>query len=257
MDMPILEKFNESEEFLYVKPYVFIKGYALGKNLSNTLIALPLARRIHDGQYRKGLTEVNGQKYKLPYILHCLKVCSTLISLNIPFSNEELDIMFAAALLHDSLEDGGDKIKDHGREFVEEYGLDPRVLEIVKLLSKNAGASEEELSLYFNKIKRNKLALLIKLADRSHNVEDLYNMKIEKLHKYVKETRTYIYPLAKYGKEIYPELSNALTILKSKIVSLTELTETICNKYEEEENEKDKEIQKLKDEIEKMKAANK
>ncbi len=255
MNMPIIEKFNEKEEFLYLKPYIFIKGYALGKGLPNTLIALPLARRIHDGQYRKGLTEIDGVKYKLPYILHCLKVCSTLISLNIPFSNEELDIMLAASLLHDTLEDGGDKIKNQGREFVEEYGLDKRVLDIVKLLSKNSGASEEELSLYFNKIKRNKIALLIKLADRSHNVEDLYNMKTEKLHKYVKETRTYIYPLTKYGKEIYPELSNALTILKSKIVSLTELTETICNKYEEEENEKDLEIKRLKEEIEKMKAS--
>ena len=67
--------------------------------------------------------------------------------------------------------------------------------------------------------------MLVKLADRSHNVEDLYNMKIEKIHKYVKETRTWIYPLCAYGKANYPELSNGLTILKNKIRSLTELTE--------------------------------
>ena len=257
MGINIVENFNEKEEFLYVKPYAFIKGYALGRNLTNTLIALPLARYIHNGQYRKGLTEINGVKYKLPYILHCLKVCSTLISLNLPFPNEELDILFAAALLHDTLEDGGEKIQDYGMEFVTEYGLDLRVLEIIKALSKNSGATDEELNVYFNKIKRNKFTLLIKLADRSHNVEDLYNMSIDKLHKYVKETRTFIYPLVTYGKSVYPEISNALTILKSKIVSLTELTEIICVKYEEEENEKEREIEELKKEIEILKASKK
>lgn len=39
-------------------------------------------------------------------------------------------------------------------------------------------------------------------------------MKVEKFHKYVKETRTYIYPMASYMKENYPELSNGVTILK-------------------------------------------
>ena len=114
------------------------------------------------------------------------------------------------------------------------------------MLSKYSGADEFELSEYFNKIKKNKFALLIKLADRSHNVEDLYIMKIEKLHKYVKETRSYIYPLCTYAKANYPELSNGITILKSKIVSLTELTETIVDMYEDKLKEKEIEIENLK-----------
>ena len=64
-------------------------------------------------------------------------------------------------------------------------------------------------------------------------------MKIEKLHKYVKETRDYIYPLCTYAKSNYPDLSNGITIFKSKIVSLTELTETIVNMYEEKLKEKE------------------
>lgn len=250
---PIIENFNLDEEFMYSKPYLFIKGYATGKNLKYTLKALPLAREIHNGQYRKGIVNFNDKEYHLPYILHCLKVCSTLISLSLPLTNEELDILLAASILHDTIEDNEGFFRKEGYELVTEYGFPIELYETVKLLSKHSGASELELNEYFNKIKLNKIALLVKMADRSHNVEDLYNMKLEKLHKYVKETRDYIYPLATYAKANYPELSNGVTILKSKIVSLTELTETITDLYEEKLNEKDLEIESLKLELNNLK----
>lgn len=245
--VPIVESYNTEEEFLYVKQYLFIKGYALGKNLPYTLKALPLARKIHNGQYRKGTVTIKGQDYKLPYVLHVLKVASTLLSLNLPLNNEELDILLASALLHDSIEDG--IFLQGGRELVTEYGFTEEIYNVVKSLSKYAGANEQELNDYFNKLKCNKYALLIKLADRSHNVEDLYNMKLEKLHKYVKETRDYVYPLSSYAKANYPELTTGVTILKAKIVSLTELTETLVDMYTEKLEEKDREIQQLKDGI--------
>ena len=74
-------------------------------------------------------------------------------------------------------------------------------------------------------------------------------MKIEKLHKYVEETRKWIYPLCSYGKQNYPELSNGFTILKAKIVSLTEETEVLVEMFSEKLKEKDKEIQELKRQI--------
>lgn len=64
---PIVEDYNIEEEFMYNKTYLFIKGYAVGKNLKYTLKALPLARKIHNGQYRKGLIDLNEKKYQLPY----------------------------------------------------------------------------------------------------------------------------------------------------------------------------------------------
>lgn len=233
--MPIVDTYNCEEEYLYAKPYLFIKGYATAKNLVHTLKALPLARRVHNGQYRKGTVLVNGKECKLPYVLHCLKVASTLISLQLPLDDEELDILLAAGIMHDVIEDGEDVLTKNGQELLIEYGFPERVLGIIRLLSKYSGASRFELNVYFNAIKKDKLALLIKLADRSHNVEDLYNMKLEKIHEYVEETRAYIYPLCTYGKAHYPELSNGITILKSKIVSLTELTEALIEMYEKKE----------------------
>ena len=75
-------------------------------------------------------------------------------------------------------------------------------------------------------------------------------MHINRLHNYVKETREYIYPLASYVKNEYPELSTCITILKSKIVSLTELTETLTVMYDEKiafiNAEKNAKIEQLK-----------
>ena len=244
----IIESYNVDEEYLYNKPYLFIKGVATGRCFLNTMKALPLARKMHNGQYRKGTTVIDGKEVRLPYVLHVLKVCSTLISLNLPLSNDQLDILYAAALCHDMVEDCPDKFPNEGNELTETYGLDDRIRVIVKLLSKRSGLNDEELGEYFNQIKYNKLALLIKLADRSHNVETLSVMKTEKLHAYVRETREWIYPLCAYGKQNYPECSNGFTILKSKILSLTEATETIVNMFTEQLKEKDDEIAKLKNE---------
>ena len=56
------------------KEYNFIKGYATMYRMRNTLIALTLAVKYHEGQYRDG-----GE----PYIIHPLMVCKSLILLNI------------------------------------------------------------------------------------------------------------------------------------------------------------------------------
>lgn len=231
--VPIIESYNVEEEYLYEKSYLYIKGRAQGRDWLNVLKALPLARKMHNGQYRKGMAIVDGKSVRLPYILHPLKVCSTLISLNLPMSDEELDILYACAILHDVLEDAEQYFPKGGIELVSDYGFPKEVYEIITLLSKHSGADEYELNAYFNAIKQNKYALLIKMADRSHNVEDLYNMTVEKLHKYCKETRRYIYPLSSYAKQNYPELSDGVTSLKSKIVSLTECTETVIDMYTE------------------------
>ena len=177
---PIIDTYNVDEEFMYNKTYLFIKGFALGRNLTYTLKALPFARKVHNGQYRKGIVSINGKDYQLPYVLHVLKEASTLISLSLPLSNEELDTLVCVALLHDVIEDAEEGFfKNDGYELVSDYGFPEEVYRTIKLLSKRSGATEPELNAYFNEIKKNKIALLVKMADRSHNVEDLYNMKID------------------------------------------------------------------------------
>ena len=211
--------FNEKDTVQYIKSYMFIKGYAVAKNLTQTLIALAIARHFHDGQYRKDGT---------PYICHPLKVCSTLISYGI-----DDDVTLAAALLHDVIEDCQDKLPYRGKALVSEYGLDFEVIKIVTLLSKESGLDDHALSVYFDKIKREPRALLIKLSDRLHNSSTLYEFTLPKMRKYLRETNLWLIPMASWGKRYYPQYANALSILKSNIYSLNHSMEIMLQKIEE------------------------
>ena len=232
--------FKINEESKYIKTYLFIKGYAVAKNFQQTIIALSLAKRLHEGQYRRG-----GD----PYITHPLKVCNTLISCGI-----EDDTILAAALLHDVLEDCQDKLKDNGEEFVTEYGLSSEVLEIITILTKESGISEEELQIYFDGIKSNGKALLIKLSDRLHNSSTLYSFPYEKLVKYIDETDKFIIPIADYGNDYYPEYTNAINLLKSNIFSLNRSMRIMLEKSEHQISALKNEIEELKLEIDKLKS---
>ena len=224
--------FNEKDTSIYIKSYMFIKGVAIARNYTQTLIALAVARRMHEGQYRKDGT---------PYFVHPLKVCSTLINYGI-----DDDAVLASALLHDVLEDCKDKLPMGGKELVSEYGLSHEVFEIITLLTKEQGLDDYELSVYFDKIKRNPKALLVKLSDRLHNSCTLYSFTPEKMKKYLRETNIFIIEIARYGKNYYPQYTNAFSILKSNIYSLVHTLEVVVENYDKHIAELEAEIEKLK-----------
>ncbi len=206
----------------YMKSYMFIKGFAVGRELRQTMIALSLARKFHDGQYRKDGT---------PYISHPLKVCSTLISYGV-----ENDITLAASLLHDVLEDCKDKLPLSGRELVTEYHLSQEILDIIQLLTKESGMNDRELNVYFKKIEGQPQAALIKLSDRLHNSSTLYTFTFPKMRKYIRETSMFLIPMASYCKKYYPEYANAFGILKSNIESMNHSMDVMLSKIEAMEN---------------------
>lgn len=210
---------DEAESHYYIKTYMFIKGYATAKELRQTNIALALARKLHAGQYRK-----DG----IPYIVHPLKVCSTLISYGV-----EDDITLAAALLHDTLEDCKDQLPLNGKEFLTEYKISQEVLDIITLLTKESGLDEEALAIYFSRIRENPKAALIKLSDRLHNSSTLYAFSFERMRKYINETNTFLIPMASFCKNYYPQYTNAFSILKSSIYNLNHSMEIMMNKFEE------------------------
>jgi GTP pyrophosphokinase len=213
-------EFNQEDTNKYISAYMFIKGYAVAKELNQTLIALAVARHFHDGQYRKG-----GD----PYICHPLKVCSTLISCGV-----DDDIILASALCHDVLEDCQDKLPFGGNELVTEYGLSQEVINVVSLLSKDSGLDDYALSVYFDKIKKDPRALLVKLSDRLHNSATLYSFTLPKMKKYIRETSMFLIPMASYGKRFYPQYTNALSILKNNIYSLNHSMGIMLNMMEEQ-----------------------
>ncbi len=193
--------------------YLFLKGYAIAKEMRNTLIALTVAFQFHANQRRKG-----GD----PYIIHPLEVTSYLINLGI-----DDDITCAAAILHDVIEDCN--IENPVEELQLKYELDKEVIDIVLLLTKpkNYKEIDPDQKGYYSRIKENKKALIIKLSDRANNLSTVDAFTKEKMIKYVDESRNLVFPLCKYGKEYYPEFSNAITIIKYQMVSICEAIETL------------------------------
>lgn len=192
----------------YLKTYLFIKGFAIGKQYNNTLKALALSMRSHENQKRK-----SGE----PYIIHPLRVCSQLISVGIYD-----DVTLASALLHDTFEDCG--VNEH--EVVDICKIDKEVSNIVALLTKQKGISEE---VYYQKIKENPKALIIKLSDRCNNISTMQPFSLDKMQEYINETNEYIIPLCKYGKSYYPEYSNAITVLKNHTLSICETVQSFLD----------------------------
>lgn len=211
-------KWDDTDISHYIKSYMFIKGYSVAKNLNQTTVALALAQNLHEGQYRK-----DG----MPYIQHPLKVCTTLISYGI-----EDDVILAAALLHDILEDCQDKLPLNGKELITEFHLSKEVFDIISILTKESGLTQNELSVYFERIGRNPKAALIKLSDRLHNSSTLYTFSFERMEKYIQETYTFLIPMASFCKKYYPEYTNAFSILKSNIYSLNHSMDIMMKKFQ-------------------------
>lgn len=242
LDQEVLA-YNKDEYWMIFSAYEFLEYVAFENRLWNTCIALPLARGLHDGTYRKSTITKNGSSYRLPYVIHCLGVCRMLADLNMEISNEEKDILLAASLCHDMLEDL--EFENGGQELIDEYGLDPAVLDVVKLVTKRRDFTPDEEKEHFRRIQENRLALLVKLSDRSHNVEDMYNMSSRKVHEYVEETQRCILPMCEYGLRNYPELKTTLFVLRDKILYLTNAAEIMVDRYEERENELRRQLKEL------------
>ena len=214
------DEFNENDTARYIKSYMFIKGFAFGKNLQQVLVSLPVARKLHDGQYRK-----DGD----PYICHPLKVCTTLISYGV-----DDDITLSASLLHDILEDCHEKLPFNGEELICQYHLEEEVLEIIQLLTKESGLNDYELGKYFKRIEANPKAALIKLSDRLHNSSTLYTFSNDKMRKYLRETQLFLIPMASYCKKYYPEYTNVFGILKRNIEALNSSMRMMLEKIDSE-----------------------
>jgi (p)ppGpp synthase/HD superfamily hydrolase len=112
---------------------------------------LSIAAAAHEGQYDKA-----GK----PYFLHCLKVMRLLKS-----DDEELCII---AIAHDLTED-----TTVTYDYLAGHGFSDRVINGIQAMTKQRGQSYEE---YKAQVKANPDAVLVKLADLTHN-SDIRRMK--------------------------------------------------------------------------------
>lgn len=186
--------------------YSFIEGVATEHDMKQTLLALPLMKELHKGQFRSG-------KDRKPYIVHPMMVAKHACVLNL--LDDEL---IAAILLHDVIEDC--------QVTIEELNVNDNVKEMVMRVSflKQPGVTNEEAKAhYFEKIAEHKKAALLKVLDRCNNVSTMgETFEKKRLCNYIEETEHYIFPLIDMLLRECPEYRDVAFLVRYQIVSMLE-----------------------------------
>jgi GTP pyrophosphokinase len=195
-----------NEENMYTR----MRTYALSENLKETYQALPYMREKHLGQFRKK-GKYNQELVK--YINHPLLMACHAHALGI-----RDDALLAGILLHDVVEDTNTSL--------EELPFNDEVKELVRLLTivvPDGKTKKDVKEDYYNEIKKNPKASVIKILDRCNNVSLMAGaFTKEKMLDYIDETEKYIIPLMTELDKNNLEYSNLVFIVKYQIISIIE-----------------------------------
>ena len=169
-----------------------LEGYLPEEELDGIVDAYELSAKAHDGQQR-----LSGH----PYITHPIAVARILADLHLDPGT------IKAALLHDVLEDTSCTLEDIQRNFGEDVAaLVDGVSKLDKLHFHSAAeAQAESFRKMLLAMVRDLRVILVKLADRTHNMQTIDALPAEKRRRIAKETL-----------EIYAPIANRLGIYSLK-----------------------------------------
>ncbi len=169
-----------------------VRSYAPAQDIDLITHAYQVAERAHRGQVR-----ATGENY----VTHAVAVATILADLRLDAAT------IAAALLHDVVEDTDLTLEELEAEFGSEIaGLVEGVTKLTKLTRKGIRSSQaENIRKLFLAMAEDIRVVLIKLADRLHNMHTLYALPPEKQQRIARETL-----------EIYAPLANRLGIWQIK-----------------------------------------
>ena len=183
-----------SPEVLYKELIRSIRKYHPSDDITMVKKAYIIAREAHKDQKRK-----SGE----PYIIHPL--CVAIILAELELDKESI----VAGILHDVVEDTVMTLEDHTKEFGEEVAL---LVDGVTKLTQISWSMDkveiqaENLRKMFLAMAKDIRVILIKLADRLHNMRTLEFMKPEKQKEKARETM-----------DIYAPIAHRLGISKIKV----------------------------------------
>jgi len=170
-----------------------LSGHYPEKSLAVLRRACEMAQQAHGGQLR-----ASGE----PYLLHLLAVADILVDLRLDYET------IAAALLHDTVEDTEVTLEAIEQEFGSSIARlvdGVTKIEFIHSVSGSGTHQAESLRKLLLAMAEDVRVVLIKLADRLHNMRTLKHLPLEKQRRIARETQ-----------EIYAPLANRLGIWQLK-----------------------------------------
>ncbi|UWN49989.1 Guanosine-3',5'-bis(diphosphate) 3'-pyrophosphohydrolase [Alcanivorax sp. ALC70] len=160
-----------------------LRSYLTDDQIDQVVRAYHFAESAHEGQYRR-----TGD----PYITHPLAVANILVDMHMDYAS------LMAAMLHDVIEDTGYSKEQLAEEFSEEVAeLVDGVSKIAQIkFESKAEQQAENLRKMMLAMTRDIRVILVKLADRLHNMRTLHVMKPEKRRRIATETLEIYAPIA-------------------------------------------------------------
>jgi GTP pyrophosphokinase len=180
--------------------YTYLRGFLVGAGMTESLKALGFARQQHSSQTRKDGT---------PYIVHPLSMACYAVAMGLREDNT-----IATILLHDVPEDCDIR--------VEHLPVNDTIKYAVKHMTIQRFRTDvdkiETKCRYFNELLDSREALICKALDRYNNLSDMpLNMSADAVGKNVAETEVLLMPILKEAKSMYPDLADALFVLRTNL----------------------------------------
>ena len=193
------------------KMYTYLRGYCIGANMTQSIIALQFAREHHAGQTRKDGTS---------YIVHPLSMACYAIALGL-----RDDSIIATILLHDVVEDCGVKA-----EYLPVSDTVKRAVKYMTITTFDTDTSKIETKCrYFNELLDCREALICKALDRYNNLADMpLHFTADGMAKNIAETEVLLLPILKKAKEKYADLADILFILRTNLTVLCDAIKSQC-----------------------------
>lgn len=182
-DTDFLPKVDSPEKKLLRRLCSLVDGYLDKEQKNNIIRAYHFAADAHSGQFR-----MSGETY----ICHPLSVAIILAEMRMDTQG------IIAALLHDSIEDTHISKQKLAEEFSPEIAeLVDGVTKLTKLDNKShAEAQAENVRKMLLAMAKDLRVIIVKLADRLHNMQTLGAMPFDKKRRIAKETQEIYVPLA-------------------------------------------------------------
>ncbi len=195
---------TQKEIFEWEHMASFVRHTARAFKMRDTLKALDFALKAHEGQTRK--------QSDVPYIYHPLNMACHCFAMNI-----HEDVIVAACLLHDVIEDCGYNEED--------LPVSEECRKLVSLMSheKDDSRRDQIMTEYYAGLASEPKAALIKCIDRCNNLTTMsWGLSRERIYRMISETEKFVYPLLQVIKN-EPEYNNASWLLQYQIKSMLDI----------------------------------